>query len=216
MREEIVQAILRHKLIAIVRGAEPDQLLPIAHALADGGVRLMEITFDQKHPENFSATTDGIRAVRRELGQRLYVGAGTVLTVDQAELAAQAGAAYLISPDSDPAVIRRTRELGLVSIPGAFTASEAKQAHQNGADFIKLFPCVGNGAEYLKALCAPLSHIRFLAVGGVDTQNASAFLKAGAVGLGVGGCLVNRKWVEAGEYSRITEEAKRMIQNISE
>ena len=120
----------------------------------------------------------------------------------------------MISPDTDEAVIRRTRELGLVSIPGAYTATEAKKAYQAGADFVKLFPCIGDAPAYVKALCAPFNHIPFLAVGGVNADNAAEFLKAGAVGIGVGSCLANKKWADAGQYNLITEEAKKFVRNI--
>ena len=145
----------------------------------------------------------------------MYVGAGTVTSTALVDLAAEAGALYIISPDTDVEVIRRTRELGLVSMPGAYTPTEAKTAFNAGADFIKLFPCVGDGPGYVKALCAPLNHIPFLAVGGVDVNNAAAYIKAGAVGVGVGSSLVKKTWVDAGEYYKITEEAKKMIENIN-
>jgi len=215
MRETVIQAVLEHKVISIVRGMAPEKILPVAHALYDGGVRLIEVTFNQKEPENFYKTADAIRAIREEMGDKMLVGAGTVTSVELVEMAAAAGAQYIISPDCDLDVIRRTRELGLVSMPGAYTATEAKQAHNAGADFVKLFPCIGDAPAYVKALCAPFNHIKFLAVGGVSADNAAAFLKAGAVGMGVGSCLVNKAWADAGEYWRITEEAKKILANIS-
>ena len=214
MREQVIQAVLEHKVISIVRGMETEKILPVAHALYDGGIRLIEVTFNQKEPENFYKTADAIRAIREEMGDKMLVGAGTVTSPTLVEMAAEAGAQYMISPDCDVDVIRRTRELGLVSMPGAYTATEAKQAHNAGADFVKLFPCIGDAPSYVKALCAPFNHIRFLAVGGVTADNAAAFLKAGAVGLGVGSFLVNKAWADAGEYWRITEEAKKMLKNI--
>lgn len=216
MRDTIIQAILEHKIIAIVRGVDPKQALEAARALADGGIRLVEVTFNQKNPADFCKTAEAIRLIKEELGDKVFVGAGTVTSPELVEMAASAGAGYIISPDMDPAVIRRTRELGLVSLPGAYTATEAKQAWVNGADFVKLFPCIEGAPAYLKALCAPLNHIRFLAVGGITAENAGVFLKAGAVGVGVGGSLVNKKWVESGEYARITQEAKRFVAAVAE
>lgn len=216
MRENIIRQILDKKLIAIVRGVDEEKALRVAQALYAGGVSLVEVTFNQKDPDSFVHTAEAIRRIREELGDRVSVGAGTVITVEQVELAAKAGAQYIISPDTDEAVIRKTVELGLVSIPGAYTASEAKRAHNAGADFVKLFPCIDNAPAYLKALCAPLNHIRFLAVGGVNADNAADFVKAGAVGVGVGGSLVNKKWIDAGEYDRVTQEAKRFVANLSE
>jgi len=97
----------------------------------------------------------------------------------------------------------------------AHAPAEAKLAHNCGADFVKLFPCVGDAPAYLKAVCAPMSHIKFLAVGGVNADNAADFMKAGAVGIGAGSCLVNKKWVDAGEYHKITAEAKKFAENLS-
>ena len=216
MRETIIQEVLNHKIIAIVRGMDQEQTVNIAKALYAGGIRFIEVTFNQKKPEEFYKTADSIRAIREAMGDKMYVGAGTVTSVELVDMAAEAGALYMISPDMDEAVIKRTRELGLVSMPGAYTATEAKKAYNAGADFVKLFPCIGDAPAYVKALCAPLSHIPFLAVGGVDANNANAFIKAGAVGVGVGSSLVNKKWIDAGEYEKITEEAKKMIENINQ
>lgn len=215
MRERIIQEILDKKIISIVRGVETEKILKIAEALYEGGVTLIEVTFNQKNPESWQETADAIAAIHANMGDKMFVGAGTVTSVELVEMAAKAGAGYIISPDTDPAVIRRTKELGLVSLPGAYTPTEAKLAHNSGADFVKLFPCVGDAPAYLKAVCAPMSHIKFLAVGGVNADNTADFLKAGAVGIGAGSCLVNKKWVDAGEYYKITEEARRFVANIS-
>lgn len=215
MRERIIQEILDKKIISIVRGVEPDKMVRIAEALYEGGVTLIEVTFNQKNPASWQETADAIAAIKTAMGDKMFVGAGTVTSVELVDMAANAGAGYIISPDTDPAVIARTRELGLVSLPGAYTPTEAKQAHNAGADFVKLFPCVGDAPAYLKALCAPLSHIKFLAVGGVTADNAADFLKAGAVGIGVGSSLVNKKWADAGEFYKITDEARRFVSNIS-
>ena len=215
MRERIIQEILEKKIISIVRGVEPDKMVRIAEALYEGGVTMIEVTFNQKNPASWQETVDSIAAIKAAMGDKMFVGAGTVTSVELVDMAANAGAGYIISPDTDPDVIARTRELGLVSLPGAYTPTEAKQAHNAGADFVKLFPCVGDAPAYLKALCAPLSHIKFLAVGGVTADNAADFLTAGAVGIGVGSSLVNKKWADAGEFWKITEEAKRFVANIS-
>ena len=215
MRETVIKEICRQKIIAIIRGADEQQALAAAKALYEGGVTLVEVTFNQKAPETFVNTANSIRAIREQMGDQVLVGAGTVTSTELVRLAANAGASYIISPDTDEDVIRETKRLGLVSIPGAYTPTEAKQAYNAGADFVKLFPCVGDAPAYIKALCGPLNHIRFLAVGGVNADNAADFLKAGAVGIGVGSNLVNKKWLESGQYNKITEEAKRFVANIS-
>ena len=130
------------------------------------------------------------------------------------ERAYAAGAQFIVSPDTNVAVIQRTRELGMVSMPGAMTPSEAMAAHTAGADFVKLFPAGALGAGYIKAVRAPLSHIAFLAVGGINENNAKSFIEAGCVGLGVGGNLVNKAWIEAGEFNKIAALARTFVENI--
>lgn len=211
MREQIMAMVDQEKIIAILRGANPEQCLLVADALYAGGIRLMEITFNQKNPASFEETAEAIRAISEKYAGRMLVGAGTVTTPELVELAAEAGAKYIISPDMNPAVIRRTRELGLVSMPGAMTPSEVMQAHWNGADYVKLFPAGNLGVGYVKAIRAPISHVKMLAVGGVNENNVTDFLKAGMVGAGIGGNLANKTWIEAGEYHKITETAQKLV-----
>ena len=214
MRESIIDLIEQEKIIAIVRGAEPEQCKAVAQALYAGGIRLMEITYDQRRPETWQATANTIGALAREYEGRMFVGAGTVTSPELVELTAKAGGAFIISPDTDVAVIKKTRELGLVSMPGAMTPSEIKTAHNAGADFVKLFPVGSLGAGYLKAVKAPLSHIKLMAVGGVNEENAAEFLKAGAAGLGVGGNLAKKAWIEAGEFEKLTAAAKALVEAV--
>lgn len=214
MRDRVINLILEEKIIAIVRGAEPEQCKAVAKALYAGGIRLMEITYDQKRPESWQATANAIGALAREYEGRMFVGAGTVTCTELVELTAKAGGAFIISPDTDVEVIRKTRELGLVSMPGAMTPSEIKIAHNAGADFVKLFPVGNLGASYLKAVKAPLSHIKIMAVGGVNEDNAAEFIKAGAVGLGVGGNLAKKAWIEAGEFDKLTAAAQALVEAV--
>lgn len=210
-REEIIAQVEKEKIIAIVRGVEPSKCMPVADALYAGGIRLMEVTFDQKRPESFSDTANAIRAIGQAYQGKMLVGAGTVTTPELVELAAKAGASYMISPDTNVDVIRRTRELGLVSMPGAMTPSEIMTAHRAGADFVKLFPAANFGVEYVKAVRAPVSHVKLLAVGGVNEHNIREFLNAGMVGAGVGGNLANKTWIENGEFDKITAAAKAIL-----
>jgi len=217
MRESVIAKISERKLVAIVRGiADKEQCQKTAQAICEGGIDLIEVTFNQSVPEQFCDTTDAIRAIREHLGDRVCVGAGTVLTSDQVRLAADAGAKYIISPNADKEVIRLTRELGLVSIPGVFTATEIVEAMDAGADFAKLFPAGLLGSTYIKALKAPLSHIKMLAVGGVDATNIPTFLKAGCDGFGIGATLANKTWIEAGEYGKITDVARELYNAVNQ
>jgi 2-dehydro-3-deoxyphosphogluconate aldolase/(4S)-4-hydroxy-2-oxoglutarate aldolase len=130
------------------------------------------------------------------------------MTEAQVEHAYRAGAEFIISPDCYEKVIKRTNELGMVSIPGVFTATEAANAHRYGADFVKLFPNSEMKVSYLKALLAPLSHIKFLAVGGVNTENLREYLDAGAKGAGIATAIANKKDILAGDFEAVTRRAK--------
>ena len=143
----------------------------------------------------------------------MLVGAGTVTSVELVERAWEAGAQFIVSPDVNEAVIRRTKELGMLSFPGAFTATEVLTAHRAGADFVKLFPAGGMGSSYVKAILAPLNHVRLVAVGGVSEKNACEFIRAGCVAVGVGGNLVNKEWIAAGEFDKIRDLAQALCQN---
>ena len=204
MRDRILELIEETKIVSIVRGISAENAVSVAKALYDGGVKLIEVTFDQKHPENFSETTVAIASIKKAMGDKMAVGAGTVITLEQLILARDAGAE----------IISKTVELGMVSLPGAYTPTEAKLAHNSGADYVKLFPCTDNAIAYLKAIKAPLSHIKFWAVGGVSSDNAADFIKAGACGVGMGSSLVNKKWVDDGKFELITQEAKKTVENI--
>jgi len=214
LREQVIQEILDKKVIAIIRGADEEKALQAARALYEGGVTLVEVTFNQRCPESFQTTQNAIRLIREEMSGKIFVGAGTVTSPALARMAHEAGASYIISPDTNESVIRETRALGMVSIPGAFTPTEAMQAHAFGADFIKLFPCVGDAVSYMKALCAPLNHLKFLAVGGVTSENAVDFIRAGAVGVGVSSSLVKKQWLDEEKYHLITESAKKLLKSL--
>lgn len=216
MRDQVLQWVEQYKIVAIVRGADPQQCFAVAKALYDGGIRLMEVTYDQRRPESWQATADTIGALAKEYAGRMFVGAGTVTSPELVELTAKAGGAFIISPDTDAAVIRRTRELGLVSMPGALTPSEIKTAHEAGADFVKVFPLGNMGPSYLKAIRAPLSHIKMTAVGGINEKNLRDYLEAGACGAGIGGNLVNKAWIANGEFDKITEVAKELVRVVEE
>ncbi|MBQ8813110.1 MAG: bifunctional 4-hydroxy-2-oxoglutarate aldolase/2-dehydro-3-deoxy-phosphogluconate aldolase [Lachnospiraceae bacterium] len=214
MREQIIQQVKAEKIIVIIRGVSSDRILPVAQALYDGGVRMIEVTFDQKDVEKQKETVECIRKIAEHFQGKVSVGAGTVTSTKLVEMAAEAGAQYIISPDTNEAVIRKTRELGLVSMPGALTPTEVMNAHHWGADFVKLFPVGNLGAGYVKAVKAPLNHVKLLAVGGVNADNVADFLAAGCCGAGVGGNLVNKKWIEAGEYEKLTEAARELMRAV--
>ena len=208
---EIMELIEQNRVIAIVRGMHPDQMAPLARALERGGIRMMEITFNQNAPDTFQNTVNAIRTLSQNM-RDMAIGAGTVMTLEQLHMAADAGARYIISPDVNPALIAETKRLGLTSLPGAMSPTEIVTAWNAGADAVKVFPIGDLGVGYLKAIRAPLSHIPLIAVGGVNERNCADFLRAGAIGVGVGGQLVNREWIDAGEFYKIASLAGKIAQ----
>ena len=155
-----------------------------------------------------------VQAVAEAFAGKMYIGAGTVTCPELVELTHQYGGQFIISPDVNEAVITRTCQLGMVSIPGALTPTEVTTAHRAGADFVKLFPAGVFGPDYVKAVRAPISNVDLLVVGGVNEKNVAAFLAAGAIGAGIGGNLVNTAWVKANAYEKITETARLLVDSV--
>ena len=213
-RQKIIDRVLEKKIIVIVRGVYGEDCLSLAKALCCGGIEIMEVTFDQSSEDNRKMTVDTIALLNRELGDKMAIGAGTVTTTAMAEEAALAGAKFIVSPNTDSEVIKKTVELGMVSMPGAMTPTEIMTAHTSGADFVKLFPVTSLGPAYVKAVRAPLNHVKLLAVGGVNEKNAAEFIAAGVVGIGVGGNLVNREWIKNGEFDKITALASEFVKQL--
>lgn len=216
MREEIIENICTNKIIAIVRNVPTEKLKQTAEAIIRGGINSLEVTFDATGKTPDEQTAENIAGLVKEFSGAAYIGAGTVLTEKQVFLLKQAGGEFIISPDVRENVIKRTRELDLVSIPGALTPTEIQSAHLYGADFVKLFPISQLGADYAKAIRAPLKHIRMLAVGGVTEQNLSQYLSAGICGFGVGGNIVDLKAIAKNDFALIQSRAEAYVKRIRE
>ena len=215
MEETIGMAIEEAGIISILRGIESEVILKVAEALYKGGIRFMEVTFDHKSGD-FGKTEKAISSLCDEFDGRMHIGAGTVTTVDLVHRAADAGAEFIISPDCNEEVIRETKRLGLVSIPGAFTASEILKAHYAGADFVKVFPAGCISPSYIKALRGPIPQVKLMAVGGIDASNVEEYIKAGCVGAGVGGKLASQKTIAEGRFDLLTEAAENLIKAVKE
>lgn len=211
-----LEIIKERKIVAIVRGLKPEYLLRLGHALAEGGIGLMEVTYNQREPESWKDTARGIEALAAEFGDRLLAGAGTVIRPEQVHMTYEAGGRYLVTPTTQPEIIRMGKALGLGLFPGALTPSEILAAFDAGADAVKVFPASVLGSAYIKAVRAPLSHIPLMAVGGVNEKNAADFMKAGCVGLGIGGNLVNKEWIASGQWDKITTLAKELMKAVNE
>lgn len=214
MKSMIMERILQNKVIAILRKVDKENLLPTAEALYNGGIRLMEVTFDQSGEFTAEDTAEQISLLSSHFGKDLSVGAGTVMSQEHVESAYNAGAKYIISPNINQEVIKKTVELGMVSIPGAVTPTEIELAHTWGADFVKLFPAGELGLGYIKAVLAPLNHIKVLAVGGINENNLKDFLNAGIQGVGIGSNIVKSNLIKQRNFSEISELAKKYTSQI--
>ncbi|MGN6353743.1 MAG: bifunctional 4-hydroxy-2-oxoglutarate aldolase/2-dehydro-3-deoxy-phosphogluconate aldolase [Parafilimonas sp.] len=196
--------IFEHKIVAILRGMPPAEITNIANALYDGGIRLLEITL------NSEDALPAIEQLNHEFKNKMLIGAGTVIDEKDANNAIAAGAAFLISPSLDTQVIKAAKDAGIVSIPGAFTPTEIVAAHKNGADIIKIFPCLN--ADYVKNILAPLNFIKVMPTGGIDASNIQTFAKTGAVAFGIGSALVSSKaTVNKAYLETITAKAKQLV-----
>lgn len=210
--ERTLEWIKREKMIAIVRGVSSADIIGTAKALMQGGISNMEITFQHSSAAGINETLRSIEIVKSYFGDQINIGAGTVLSSHDVELASKAGADYMISPNTDLKVIARTKELGKISIPGAFTPTEICMAYDNGADIIKLFPAGVLGLPYISAVRAPLKHIPVCAVGGIRPENMSSYLKEGISCFGIGGNLVSLEHIRKGEFTELTRTAKQYRQ----
>lgn len=202
LKLDVLNRIQREGIVAIMRADRADGLLRAADAIRAGGVTLIEVTM----------TTPGaleiIREARQQLSAEVCIGVGSVLDAETARLAILAGAQFIVTPVLDLDVIRMSRRYSVPLIMGCYTPSEVKLAWEHGADLIKLFPISQGGADYLKALRAPLPQIAFVPTGGIDLENAASYLRAGAFALGVGSSLVSEALLAANDLNELTRRAR--------
>ncbi len=192
-------------IVAVIRAERGELLADVAEALLAGGVDVMEVTFTVPKAHQV------LEQVSARLGDRVLLGAGTVLDAETARISLLSGAEFIVSPVVDLDVIRLCRRYNKLVMPGAFTPTEVLTAWEAGADIVKVFPSDVTGPAYLKALRGPLPQVRLMPTGGVNLDTAAAFLHAGAFALGVGGSLVDPKAVAAGELSKIEQLAKQFV-----
>lgn len=204
------EAIIRRRVMAIMRSREHDAAVDIARALVAGGVRAVEITVQTE-----SAFT-ALRRVREALPAEVLVGAGTVLDVAQGRRAVDLGASFLVSPHLDLHLHTTLRNDGVLHIPGAATPSEVQSAARIGCDLVKLFPAGSLGIDYLKALRGPFPAMQFIATGGVDIPDAQRWLAAGAGAVGIGGHLAPSGKPSADELEDLTRRARSLTSGLAD
>ena len=214
-KNETFSFIKENKFVAIARGLSEEDLLLSAQAIYDGGIRCLEVTFDQTDPENLVNTPKLIKALVDKFGDKMCIGSGTVMSVEQCEKAYNAGAKYYVSPNVDIDVLKKSKELNMISLVGAYSPTEIAFAYKNGADFVKIFPAGTGGPSYIKAVRAPLKHIPVLAVGGVNEDNITEYMSTGVLGVGVGDKLLKSELINEKKFDELTLLAKKFVENMN-
>lgn len=204
-KSEIMSLLTNPGIIAVVRAQQAAQVLPLSEALIAGSVRVIEITMTT--PNALAA----IREAREKLGERALFGVGTVLDADTCRAAIAAGAEFVVTPICRTELVAIAHAAGCPIMLGAYTPTEAQLAHEAGADFVKIFPADTLGPSYIKALRAPLPHLRIVPTGGVDVHNVADFLKAGCAALGVGSSLVSAKALQEADWPELTRRASALV-----
>ncbi|MCA8995877.1 MAG: bifunctional 4-hydroxy-2-oxoglutarate aldolase/2-dehydro-3-deoxy-phosphogluconate aldolase [Planctomycetaceae bacterium] len=200
-----LKRVLDLGLVAIIRAPSGEQLVKVSEALLEGGIDVIEVTF------TVPGILDILKEVRTALGDRILLGAGTVLDTESARAAILAGAEYLVTPTVNVDVIKLCQRYGKLCMAGAFTPTEILTAWEAGADIVKVFPADIGGPDYLKSIHGPLPQIRLLPTGGVNLETLGRFVKAGACAVGLGSALVEKKALEERNMARITELSRAYV-----
>jgi 2-dehydro-3-deoxyphosphogluconate aldolase / (4S)-4-hydroxy-2-oxoglutarate aldolase len=204
-RSEIISLLTNPGIIAVVRAQKPEQITPLAEALIAGGVIAVEITMTTPN------AIEAIRAARQKITDRGLIGVGTVLDVATCRAAIEAGAEFVVSPILGRELVEVAHASDRPIMLGAYTPTEAQLAYEAGSDFIKIFPADTLGPAYIKALRAPLPHLRIVPTGGVDLHTAAEFLKAGCSALGVGSALVSTQILRDANWPELTRLAREFV-----
>ncbi|HBP38065.1 MAG TPA: 2-dehydro-3-deoxyphosphogluconate aldolase [Clostridiales bacterium] len=207
--DSIAGLIRECRIIAIVRNLPAAQLAPVFEALANGCIRLIEVTM------NSTGAADQIKQANRLFGDRMLIGAGTVTSCERASAAIDAGACFLVTPNLDLAVLKLARSRKCPVIPGVMTPTEMMQARQAGATVLKLFPASHLGTAYVRDILSPLDDLQLVAVGGVTAANAGDWIAAGCIGVGMGSSLVDSSLIKNLDYSGLQELAAGLLRRLT-
>lgn len=205
---QFVKEYAESKVIVVCRGIAEEEIVNVAQAMYEGGIRFMEVPFNQADPSSFAATARKIKLVRQALDGKMHVGAGTVITMEQFEIAKEAGAEIIVSPTLEEDVIIATKKAGLISMPGCATPSEITKAYKLGADLIKLFPASMVNLKTIKEISVPLNHLPLVCFGGVSAENIKEVLSTGVIGVGMASSILNKEALANKDYAKITQLAK--------
>ena len=209
-KDEVLQRVHGIGVIGIFRVESPEVCFKAMEALRAGGLHALEVTTTTPN------AIEVVREARRKYGNETLIGLGTVLDAETAEKGIEAGAQFIVSPSVHKEILDVCKKHDIVSCPGTFSATEVVQAWKWGADLVKVFPISQIGPSYMKALMGPLPWIKFVPTGGVGVENAGEFIKAGAYCLGVGGGLVSKKAISAGNFDLLTQAAREILKAVSD
>ncbi len=209
-RETIVEKILENGAVAVIRMTNPAKLIKVAEAVSRGGINGIEITMTV--PNALKIIEEACKTV----GDHMNIGVGSVLNAKTAQEAIEAGANYVVSPIFKKKIIEIAHRNNVPAMPGAFTPTEIQTAYEAGADIVKVFPADVVGMAFFKAILAPMPHLRLMPTGGVTLTNAGEWMKAGACAVGVGSALLDKKAVEEEDYTKLTENARVLMNSIAE
>jgi 2-dehydro-3-deoxyphosphogluconate aldolase / (4S)-4-hydroxy-2-oxoglutarate aldolase len=196
-------------IVAVIRLKDPGKLRAVVDAMADGGVRALEVTM------TVPGAVDLIRALAPSLPDGFLLGAGTVTDAATAHAVIDAGARFVVGPVFRPDVIAACHEREVPALPGCFSPTEILAAHECGADIIKVFPATMLGPQYLKDVRAPLPQVKLMPTGGVTLDNAGDWIRAGAVAVGLGSALLDPKAIESSRFDIIAANARRVVANVA-
>jgi 2-dehydro-3-deoxyphosphogluconate aldolase/(4S)-4-hydroxy-2-oxoglutarate aldolase len=204
--DNVLDVIKDNRIVIVYRGMQPEECLEASRALMEAGIRLFEVTM------NSPDTTGAIELLKAELGPEALLGAGTVTRTDQVDAVADHGASYIISSNTNTDVIRRTKELGLISIPGAFSPTEIMTAWEAGADMVKVFPINVVGAEYITQLRGPIDQVPFMVTGGIKLEMVKDLFRAGSDAIGISVQLLGKDLVESRDWQGLRSRAEKFME----
>ncbi len=207
-KSQIVERIVDEGAVAVIRADNSDTLGHVIDALLAGGVSALEVTM------TVPKALEIIEQAADKFGDDILLGVGSVLDAETARLAIMAGAQYVVSPVFKPAIIEMAHRYNKPAMPGCFTPTEILEAHEAGADIVKVFPAGQLGMKFFKAIKAPMPHLQLMPTGGVNLTNAGEWIAAGACAVGVGSALVDKKAIAEGRFEQLTENARKLRQSL--
>ena len=207
-KDAALELILSSKVIAVIRMSDTEKLAKVVEAVKAGGVKAIEITMTTP------SALEIIAAMAKKKAPDVLIGAGTVLDPETAVQVIHAGADFVVSPVTDPAMITVCRRYDKLVAPGAFSPTEILRAWQSGADIVKVFPATSVGPKYFKDILGPLPHVRLMPTGGVSLENARDFIASGACCVAIGTALLDKKAIDAGDWDVLTRKAQALVDSM--